>query len=163
MGHRPLSAATPVWLWTWVYVSSFCYHFFARIMLKMLPSWVGCMWFSFAFLTQKDNNFPFFSFINKKLQQTHLCGKNPQLFKQAYEKINCYFCCLKHNTNNYFIADEMLLLWHICACIVTLILFVPADSSCSLWILCKTLFLLPSAVSTCSNNVPFSLRSCVCV
>jgi len=63
-------------------------------------------------LTQEDYKFPFFSFINKKLQQSHLCGKN-QLFKEIHEKISCYFCCLKHNTNNYFITDEMLLLWHL--------------------------------------------------
>lgn len=89
--------------------------------------------FSFAFMTQKDHSlsFPFFSFINKMLQQSHLCGKKPQLFKPAYDKINCYFCCLKHNTNNYFISDEMLLLWQIHACIVTMILFVPVDSDCS--------------------------------
>lgn len=93
-------------------------------------------WFyiiSFALLTQKDHNLSFllFSFINKKLQQSHLCGKTKRtqkLFREACEKISCYFCCLKHNTNNNFITDEMLLLWHLnvhvqlhCSCLYLLI------------------------------------------
>lgn len=42
----------------------FLLSFLCKNYVEMFPSWAGCLWFSFAFLTQKDHNLSFLFLVS---------------------------------------------------------------------------------------------------